>query len=85
MFANEAAITVIRIDDVTVQCEVQSTKYNIMINLPKTLFPENVSVGNPFTLFLDKSNSYKKLSIKRRLLSKDDLQKGNQEMLSLLT
>jgi len=81
---DEEDISVIRIDDLTVRCEIHSAKQSKMVDLSKALFPENIIVGQPFTLFLDKSTHYRKLLIKERVPSKEALQKGNQEMLSLL-
>lgn len=82
MKKNEDDITVIRIDTYTIQCELHSK--DRMVNLPKIMFPDDIKVGSPFTIFIDGDIKPNTLLIKKRILNKEASQKGNLEMLSLV-
>lgn len=81
---NQVSGTVLEMDKVTVKCEVCSNNQNRIINLPTALFKDHVTIGMPFTVFLDETSGYRRLLVKDRAINEEIRQKGNDEMAALV-
>lgn len=82
---NEAMITIVQIEDAIVKCEVQSElQENRIVNIPKALFEDKITIGMPFTLFFENDSGYRRLLVKKREIQTKLIAKGNEEMSELV-
>lgn len=81
---NEADGTVLEIEAATVKCEIYSNNKNRIINLSTALFEHQITIGMPFTVFLDETSGYRRLLIKDRKLNEKNRLQGNDEMAAMI-
>lgn len=76
--------TVLKIEKLSIKCELYLDKKIIEVSIPKSLFPKDICYGSPILLIFN-INKNKQLVIKNRLIQKEDMNIGNKEMTSLIS
>ena len=82
---NEIDGTVLQIDGESVECEVYKSNKNQIINMPKSLFHDDVGIGFAFSLQLDNSSGYRRPLIKAREIDVSKMAKGVEAIATLIS
>ncbi len=81
----KAKATVLRVEDISVLCEVKIAAGHIHIRLPKSLFPINIYYGMPISISYRKELSgTRRPVVSPREVDADELHADNEEMLNLI-
>jgi hypothetical protein len=77
--------TVLKVEDVSVLCEVELYAGHIHINLPRCLFSEEIYYGMPIAISFEEGESgVRKPSVSSRQIDAESLRQENEEMRALV-
>lgn len=83
-YKNDVNGSVLRVEDVSVICELYLNEESVEINLPRSFFPDNVYYGVPINLSIDESSGFRTPVIKIRQVSEDTKNISKEEMEDLI-
>lgn len=82
---NEVDGTIIRVEDTSFQCALSLQSKEIIVQLPKIFFPQDVKTGTAFNLSMDEDSGLRRPVVKIRPPQKEKMERGNKELELLIS
>ena len=82
---NKVDGTIIRVEDTSFQCALSLQNKEIIVQLPKTFFPQDVKIGTAFNLSMDEHSGLRRPVVKIRPQKKEKMECGNKELELLIS
>lgn len=82
---NEVDGTIIRVEDISFQCALSLQSKEIIVQLPKIFFPQDVKTGAAFNLSMDEHAGLRRPVVKIRPPKKEKMECGNKELELLIS
>ena len=82
---NEVDGTIIRVEDISFQCALSLQSKEIIVQLPKIFFPQDVKTGTAFNLSMDEHSGLRRPVVKIRPPKKEKVECGNKALELLIS